>query len=429
MSFPQTHRLATSELTSMLLDAHDRTMALVGDLNGARLMGPQRPTVNPTLWELGHIAWFHEHFALGGRTGRPTRLRSADALYDSTKVAHDTRWNLPLPSLEATVAYLEAVLEAMVSSLGDGLADEADSYFYQLTTFHEDMHGEAFCWTRQTLGYPPPSAPAEPSQGVEGPWPGEVFVEGGPFRLGTHPAREHFVFDNQKWAHVQYVAPFRIDRAPVTNEMFAAFVDDHGYTDPRWWTRQGWAWRAWVGAHHPVYWTKIGSRWHERSFDQVDLLRPHLPVMHVCFFEAEAYCRWAGRRLPTECEWELAAAGAKKRRYPWGASSSTAHYARLDGRGDGRVDVAAFDAGDSAVGCRQMIGNVWEWTRSLFAPYPGFSADPYTAYSAPWFKGHRRVLRGGCWATRSRVIDTEYRNFFAPDRRDLFAGFRTCCDI
>jgi iron(II)-dependent oxidoreductase len=151
-------------------------------------------------------------------------------------------------------------------------------------------------------------------------------------------------------------------------------------------------------------------------------------VLHVNWHEAEAYCRWAGRRLPTEAEWELAAAGGldgSKRRFPWGEERPTPELANLDWRALGCVDVAAFPAGDSVFGCRHMIGNVWEWTASDFLPYPGFVADPYKEYSAPWFGTHK-VLRGGCWATRSRLLRNTWRNFYLPDRRDVWAGFRTC---
>ena len=150
------------------------------------------------------------------------------------------------------------------------------------------------------------------------------------------------------------------------------------------------------------------------------------PIIHVNWFEAEAWCRWAKRRLPTEAEWELAAATPEKQRYPWGEEAPSAERANLDGRALGCVAVGAHSAGDTAAGCRQMLGNVWEWTSSVFAPYPGFVVDPYKEYSEPWFTGEYRVLRGGCWATRSRLIRTTWRNFYTRDRRDVFGGFRTC---
>ncbi|MBI2361525.1 MAG: SUMF1/EgtB/PvdO family nonheme iron enzyme, partial [Deltaproteobacteria bacterium] len=187
---------------------------------------------------------------------------------------------------------------------------------------------------------------------------------------------------------------------------------------------------------HPVYWRReSGGRWLQRVFDRWIPLREHLPILHVNWYEAEAYCNWAGRRLPTEAEWEFAAAAEpnpgrteiteRNRLFPWGGEPPTLERANLDWRAMGCLEVGALPAGDSACGCRQMIGNVWEWTASDFQPYPGFVADPYKEYSQPWFGTHK-VLRGGCWATRSRLIRNSWRNFYTPDRRDVWAGFRTC---
>jgi iron(II)-dependent oxidoreductase len=223
-------------------------------------------------------------------------------------------------------------------------------------------------------------------------------------------------------------------RAPVTQTEFAAFVDEKGYQRQEFWSPEGWNWRQQSGATHPVYWHDDGG-WLRRHFDQFVPLEPYYPVLHVNWYEAEAYCRWAGRRLPTEAEWELAAAAeptpdgqgitAHKRRYPWGDAPPTAEHVNMEWRAMGCMPVAALPKSDSAFGCRQMIGNVWEWTSSDFGPFPGFSADPYKDYSQPWFTGHK-VLRGGCWTTRMRLIRNSWRNFYPPHRRDVWAGFRTC---
>lgn len=245
-----------------------------------------------------------------------------------------------------------------------------------------------------------------------------------------------FVFDNEKWAYPVLVAPFRMAKAAVTNAEFAGFVDERGYTRRELWSYEGWRWRIRSEAEHPAYWRRRESNWQRRHYDAWVELEPHHPVVHVNWYEAEAYCNWAGRRLPTEPEWELAASAAPgvdgngiqpgKRRYPWGDTPPTPHQANLDGARLGCLDVAALPQGDSAFGCRQMIGNVWEWTASPFYPFPGYIVDhPYREYSAPWF-GDQKVLRGGCWATRARLIRNTYRNFFTPERRDVFAGFRTC---
>jgi iron(II)-dependent oxidoreductase len=305
------------------------------------------------------------------------------------------------------------------------------------------MHAEALAYTRQTHGYAPPRLPdgglarSDAPAGAApagGPLPGDVEVPGGTFLLGAVPDGS-FVFDNEKWAHAVEVQPFRIARAPVTNEEFAAFVDDGGYRQPRWWSAAGWRWRQAAGAEHPVYWDRDAGRWLRRCFDQYVPLEPHLPVLHVSWYESEAYCRWAGRRLPTEAEWEMAASAEpagdgtwRKRRYPWGGAPPTPERAQLDWRGMGCVEVGALPAGDSYFGCRQMLGNVWEWTASDFEAYPGFVVDPYKEYSQPWFGDHK-VLRGGCWTTRARLIRNTWRNFYPPDRRDVWAGFRTCARV
>ncbi len=342
----------------------------------------------------------------------------------------------------------------MLDALAGGSADLAQGralrYFTLLSVFHEDMHGEAFAYTRQTLGWPRPRLtglepePPRPPSGQTGEEAaarpaalGDADIPGGRFRLGAEPAPPPpFVFDNEKWAHEVEVAPFRIARTATCQAEFAAFVEDGGYLRPELWTGPGRAWLLAARAEHPLYWRRApGSGWERRVWDRWVPLEPDRPVLHVNAFEAEAYCAWAGRRLPTELEWEVAAAGEpdpsgrslgpRKRPYPWGDAPPDGSRANLDfARGD-TLDVQALPDGDSAFGCRQMWGNVWEWTATAFAPYPGFVADPYKEYSEPWFHDHR-VLRGGCFVTRARLLRNTWRNFYKPDRRDVWAGFRTC---
>jgi iron(II)-dependent oxidoreductase len=219
----------------------------------------------------------------------------------------------------------------------------------------------------------------------------------------------------------------------VTQAEFAEFVADGGYRRRALWGDDGWAWRGDEAAEAPVYWRRGPGGFQRRDFDRWVPLEPHHPVSHVCWFEAKAYCRWAGRRLPTEAEWEAAAIGEpdragglsqRKRRFPWGDEPADTGRANLDWRHMGTADVAAYPDGDSAFGCRQMIGNLWEWTDSTFGPYPGFEQDVYRDNSVPSF-GSRKVLRGGAWATRCRFVRGTVRNYFTPDRRDVLAGFRT----
>jgi iron(II)-dependent oxidoreductase len=417
-------------LRALLLDARARTLALTADLEGKRLLGPKLRIVNPPLWEVGHLGWFQEHWCLRYREGSglgPSLMPNADALYDSARVAHDTRWSLLLPSLPATLDYLARVLERVLSRLNGEQDNASLRYFAQLCAFHEYMHAEAFGYTRQTLGYPAP-VPQRASNEA-GPWPGDATIPGGRFMIGAAPG-PGFVFDNEKWAHEVTVPAFRIARAPVTNAEFAAFVDDGGYRSRALWCDEGWKWRMAEQAETPVYWRRADGLWQERVYDRYVELRRDRPVIHVNWYEADAYCRWAGRRLPTEAEWEFAAStapgdAATKRRYPWGDEPPQARHAHLFGATQERPDAAAHPDGDSAWGCRQLIGNVWEWTSDWFQPYPGFSPDPYKEYSAPWFGDHK-VLRGGCHATSPALVTNMYRNFYTPDRRDVYGGFRTC---
>ena len=430
-------KLSASELIPMVTEARARTLELVADLTDEQLRGPRLAIVNPLLWEIGHVAWFQEKWVLR-YLGKERPLREdGDLLYDSARVPHDIRWDLPLPSQEETLDYMQTVLDRIVKRLDAMEPDEEETYFHLLALYHEDMHGEAFTYTRQTLGYPRPCLLETGDWRLEtgeGPLPGDVAIPGWIFTLGA-TLDLPFVFDNEKWAHPVELRPFKIARAPVTNAEFRAFVEDGGYERREFWGKKGWQWREREGAEHPIYWKLMDGRWFRRDFDRLVPLEDHHPVTHVNWYEANAYCRWAGRRLPTEAEWEAAASAAlnpggwslaeKKRRFPWGDEPPSPERANLDSRTMGCLEVGALPAGDSAFGCRQMIGNVWEWTSTTFGPYPGFVMDPYQEYSAPWF-GTRKVLRGGSWATRSRLIRNTWRNFYTPDRRDVFAGFRTC---
>jgi iron(II)-dependent oxidoreductase len=407
------HPMALETIAGWVIDARRRTLALYADLFEGRqeLTVPYLRQINPPLWELGHLGWFQERWVLRHALGRAPLRADADALYDSARVPHRARWDLPLPSLSQTAGYLQQVQDQALEALARELTPELQ-YFTLLSVFHEDMHDEAFVYTRQTLGLPTPAG-AAPSAG---PWPGDVSVPGGPFRLGAepHPAPT-FVFDNEKWAHEVHLEPFQIARAPVTQEQFLAFVEDGGYRRRELWTEAGWAWREGVGAEHPLYWRRATDKyWQRRVFERWVPLseQPHRPVLHVCAHEAEAWCAWAGRRLPTEAEWERAAQGA-----PVAGNLGLAV-------GD-TVDVAAHPEADSAWGCRQVVGNVWEWTATPFGPYPGYVRDPYAEYSEPWFGDHR-VLRGGCFVTQPRLLRPTWRNFYTPDRRDIWGGFRTC---
>ncbi|HWP45153.1 MAG TPA: selenoneine synthase SenA [Blastocatellia bacterium] len=435
-----------SHIFEALVEARERTLELIADLNDEQLMGPRLSIINPLRWEIGHVAWFQEYWALRHLHGEPPILPHGDKLYDSARVAHDTRWDLPLLSREETLDYMQRVLDRVIEknrqeeSIHRTAGGYDAAYFLRLALFHEDMHAEAITYTRQTLGYPPPRLNVKPaSAGAEAcrqpAASGDAKIPGGTLWLGSAEGRP-FVFDNEQWAHPVELAPFSISKTAVTNAQFAEFVADGGYSRRELWSEAGWRWREAAAAEHPVYWEPApGGRWLRRNFNEMVELEERHPVIHVNWYEADAYCRWAGRRLPTEAEWEMAAscepsedgrsARHIKRTYPWGDEPPAPERANLDWRAMGCIEADALGEGESAFGCRQMIGNVWEWTADDFLPFPGFKPGPYKEYSEPWFGDHK-VLRGGCWTTRSRLIRNAYRNFYKPDRRDVWAGFRTC---
>jgi iron(II)-dependent oxidoreductase len=312
---------------------------------------------------------------------------------------------------------LEATLEALARTPGD------ERYFFQLALLHEDMHGEALLMTLQTLGLPAPRLGAgEPSRARVEP-ARDIAFAGGEFMLGTPRHERAFVFDNEKWAHSTRVDAFAMSSLPVLQGDFIAFAEDGGYRRRDLWTGEGWAWREAQAREAPRDW-KRESGWSTRRFDRRVPVDASAPMVHASLHEAQAWCRWANRRLPTEAEWEFAARnGGADDRFPWG-DAPVGEGEALDYRASG-PSCAAREPAASRSGLRLLLGGVWEWTSSPFAPYPGFRPDPYRDYSEPWFHSHY-VLRGGSFATRSRLVHNRFRNFYLPGRDDVFAGFRTC---
>jgi iron(II)-dependent oxidoreductase len=286
------------------------------------------------------------------------------------------------------------------------------------------MHGEALLMTLQTLALPAPAlGAAEPPRGRAG-RARDVAFAGGEFSMGTPRGIPAFAFDNEKWAHPVRVEPFAMSALPVLQGEFAAFVDDDGYGRRELWSDAGWSWREGERASAPLHWKRDGGAWKARRFDRWLDLDPSAPMVHATLHEAQAWCRWAKRRLPTEAEWEFAArnSGAADR-FPWG-DAPIADAPAMDYRHAGPSSVLD-DPAPARSGLALMLGGVWEWTATPFVPYPGFGADPYREYSEPWFHTHQ-VLRGGSFATRTRLAHNRFRNFYLPDRRDVFAGLRTC---
>jgi ergothioneine biosynthesis protein EgtB len=387
-------RCGPAELARRLTAIRARLLALVDDLDERRWQVPLREGLNPFAWELAHVAWFAEWWTLRGphrpdadgrlQATRPARHAGPDEILDSSRLAHADRWRVALPTPEAVRQMLAAQLDGSLEALAR-LPDRDDAlYFHRLALMHEAMHCEAMVWMRAALGYPPPvgATLSSMAKGLADASP--VPVAGGTVRLGCGQAAPGFAFDNEVGALEVSVADFDIDPAPTSVGRFLAFVEDGGYADPRWWPGEAGRWRDAHGCEHPARWRRSGGDWMWRWFDRWLPLDPGQPVVHVSAWEAEAWCRWAGRSLPTAAQWQRA------------ATLGVLHW------GDG----------------------VWEWTADAFLPYPGFVAGPYRDYSAPWFGDHRE-LRGAAFATEAPIRDLRYRNFFTPGRTDVFAGFRT----
>jgi len=371
---------SADQLIDRLAQARSRLRALIDCLPAGGWLGPRAEHLNPPLWEYGHIVWFQERWCLRARPDGSfahSLADGADALYDSSSVPHDTRWDLPLLQPAAVDDYAARVDEAVTARLRSEFNDDL-AYFAELSLYHELMHIEAWWMAFQNLGYAPPESPE--IAGVQSS-PLLMFAES-EVTLGSGPDGV-FIFDNEKWRHTMPVPAFDIAASPVTETAFAEFVEAGGYQSRAGWSDDGWAWRQATGTHHPVYWRRENGGWQVRRFDRWLPLSVEAPMLHVNRFEAEACAAWMDRQLPTAAQWLRAAAHPD---FHWGMA--------------------------------------WEWMRDPFAPYPGFAPDPYRDYSQPWFHTNGE-LRGGGPVTDASLKRPGFRNFYLPHRRDPFAGFRT----
>lgn len=440
-------------LLERLYETRDRTLALVDTLADDQLQVPYHPGVNPPLWEMGHSSFFYEVFVLNLLDGTASYDPAMDDLWDSFHIDHQDRWSRELfPGRDRTREYMLTIYDRIARRIREQPLDEQALYLYRYAIYHQHMHIESMTWCRQTVGYPAPPGVKDPHSDA----PCEALVElgdavipAGTWRIGMPGeskvfGREEFAFDGEKPRHEVTLEAFRIARCPVTNGEFLAFVEDGGYRRPELWSFGG---RKWLQTEmdialvhgerepvmrtpqHPLYWRLRGGQWQQRLFDHWRPLDPNAPVMQVSYWEAEAWCQWAGRRLPTEAEWEVAALGNRPgepfRVFPWGNEPPTPERADMDATAMGRQSVSDLPEGESPFGCRQMIGTAWEWTSDQFLPYDGFKADMYPFMSTLQFGDHK-VTRGGGCATSSILIRGTYRQAYLPQRNDVYTGFRTC---
>ena len=419
------------DLAQQLTGARRRTLHLT-DHDEPELVRTFDALMSPLVWDLAHIGQQEDLWLLRGGDGRRPGLLppAVEALYDAFTHPRAVRERLPLlPPVEAR-AFCHEVRGRVLDRL-ERLRPDDDPFDFAMVVSHEQQHDETMLQALQLRSGPPLLGTGTPlPAGRPGVGGTSVLVPGGEFVLGVDAADEPFSLDNERPAHVVDVPSFRIGRVPVTNAEYARFVADGGYATPRWWSERGWAHRQEAGLERPQFWGPDGTR---TRFGVVEDLPPDEPVQHVSFFEAEAYAAWAGARLPTEAEWEKAAAwdpdARRRRRFPWGSAEPTAALANLGGHALRPAAVGAYPAGASAYGVEQLMGEVWEWTSSPFRPWPGFRPMLYATYSAPFFDGDYRVLRGGSWAVAESVVRPSFRNWDHPVRRQIFSGIRLAWSV
>jgi iron(II)-dependent oxidoreductase len=414
--------------------ARARTAQLTDAVDDTDLVRQHSPLMSPLVWDLAHVGNQEELWLVRDVGGREPVRRDIDELYDAFKHPRHDRPALPLLTPAEARAYVGQVRDKALDVLDRVRLDEsrplvADGFAFGMIVQHEQQHGETMLATHQLRDGAPVLA-AEPTPPARAPVSGEVLVPGGPFVMGTDT--EPWALDNERPAHAVDVPAFFIDAAPVTNARYADFITAGGYDDPRWWSERGWAHRQTAGLSAPLHWRRDGDGWAATAFGRTGPVVPDEPVVHVCFFEAEAYAAWAGRRLPTEAEWEKAArfdpATGRSRRFPWGDETPEPRHANLGQRHLSPAPVGAYPDGASPLGVHQLIGDVWEWTSSGFHAYPGFAVFPYEEYSQVFFDGDYKVLRGGSFGTDRAACRGTFRNWDHPVRRQIFSGFRCARD-
>ena len=420
-------------IATELAAVRDRTTLLTTAVDDRDLTMQHSPLMSPLVWDLAHIANQEELWLLREVDDAAPMHPEVDSLYNAFEHPRATRPSLPLLPPDEARAYGHEVRGRVLDVLERVTFDASQltngGFSFGMIAQHEAQHDETMLATHQLrrgapvlIGSAPPPAPPD-AAGL----PREVLVPGGPFTMGT--STEPWALDNERPAHAVDVPAFWLDTTPVTNAAYAEFIADGGYDDPRWWTPAGWDHRQRAGLSAPLFWRQEGKQWLRESFGVTAPVVPDEPVMHVCWYEADAYARWAGRRLPTEAEWEKAArhhpASGRSRRYPWGDAEPAPELANLGQRHLRPAPAGSYPGGAAPCGARQLIGDVWEWTSSDFLPYPGFEAWPYREYSEVFFGPEYKVLRGGAFGVSPVACRGTFRNWDYPIRRQIFAGFRT----
>jgi iron(II)-dependent oxidoreductase len=433
-------RVDPRTIAAHLLEARERTFLLIAPLTDEELHAQHDPLMSPILWDLGHIAHFEELWLTRNLDG-PIEFVEMPGLYNPFEHSRSERASLPLPGLTECRGIMDEIRGRVLARLAGVDLDPShpllrDGYAYRMVLQHEYQHNETILQTLQ-LKRGRPYSPAARFEARPRAVPamtagrgGMVRFPGGSVEIGTDDRSE--AYDNERNRHRVVLDPFWIDVNPVTNGDFVTFIAAGGYNVRKYWSDAGWAWVTESGVTAPKYWVWVDGVWISRSMDRLGPVNHSHPVCHVSYFEAEAFARFAGKRLPTELEWEAAASwdphARTKRKYPWGDQPATRELANVDQLSFGTAPVGSYPRNVSPVGCYGMIGDVWEWTTSELRPYPGFESFPYSEYSEAFFGTEYRVLRGGSWATRPGAIRNTFRNWDYPIRRQIFSGFRCARD-
>ena len=414
--------------------ARERSTTLTDAVDDHDLVRQHSKLMSPLVWDLAHIGSQEELWLVRDVGGREPLRPDIDDLYDAFQHPRADRPSLPLLGPAEARAYVSEVrakaFEVLERAPLTGRRLTEAAFAFGMITQHEQQHDETMLATHQLRkGEPVLHAPAPPvRQG--GPLPGEVYIPAGPFVMGT--SVEPWALDNERPAHEIGLGAYFLDTTPVTNGAYLEFLESGGYDQPRWWSEAGWEYRTKHDITAPRFWRREAGGWWRTRFGVYEPVPPAQPVVHVSFYEAEAYAAWAGKRLPTEAEWEKAArfdpATGESRRYPWGNEEPTPEHANLGQRHLSPAEAGAYPAGVSALGVHQLIGDVWEWTSTDFHGYPGFVAFPYREYSEVFFGPEYKVLRGGSFGTDAAAIRGTFRNWDYPIRRQIFAGFRRARD-
>jgi len=419
-----------AHVAEVLTRARARSTALTDAVDDHDLTRQHSRLMSPLVWDLAHIGNQEELWLVRDVGGRDPVRQDIDELYDAFKHARVDRPALPLLGPAEARGYVtevrDKVLDVLDHAVLEGRPLVEGAFAFGMIAQHEQQHDETMLATHQLRAGAPALDAPPPPRGRRVP-AAEVLVPAGPFTMGT--STEPWALDNERPAHTVPVAPFYLDTTPVTCGAYAEFIDDGGYDDRRWWTGAGWEHRQKAGLTAPLYWGREGRQWTRRVFGRQEPITPNEPVLHVSWYEADAYARWAGRRLPTEAEWEKAArfdpATGLTRRYPWGNADPDTSYANVGQAFLRPAPAGSYPGGAAPCGARQLIGDVWEWTSSDFGPYPGFEAWPYKEYSEVFFGPEYKVLRGGSFAVSAVACRGTFRNWDYPIRRQIFAGFRT----